>query len=306
MAKIFYKNYLYFILGMILNVSVSAVTIQFDYRFDEANFFTNERRQVLEHAADYYESFQDSLLAIHPSQDNHWSLFFNNPGNLSSGFVQVEDLHVNKDIVYVFAGGSSMGLRTLGYGTTGIITSITGSEDFLHAALDRGQNNTVGANASDYGVWGGAISFNSDINWYFGEDAANLTRIQFDFLTTAVHELGHIFGYGTADSWDNQIQNGLFFGEFAQAVYGGPVPVSGAHWAEGVMSSVNGYPQETLMDPTTASGTREWMTDLDYAGLRDIGWQIAPVPLPPSLPLQALSLVGLVFLARFKLRNKTR
>jgi hypothetical protein len=58
------------------------------------------------------------------------------------------------------------------------------------------------------------------------------------------------------------------------------VPADVAHWAEGVFSDVGGIRQETLMDPTTPAGVRELLTRLDYAGLRDIGWETTAVPVP--------------------------
>ena len=54
------------------------------------------------------------------------------------------------------------------------------------------------------------------------------------------------------------------------------------------MSTVDGLVQETLMDPSTSYGTRQLLTELDYAGFADIGWQLTAVPLPASIWLFSL------------------
>lgn len=45
------------------------------------------------------------------------------------------------------------------------------------------------------------------------------------------------------------------------------------------------------MDPSILLGTRKEFTELDYAGLSDLGWQLAPVPEPATVV--GLSAVGL-------------
>jgi hypothetical protein len=113
------------------------------------------------------------------------------------------------------------------------------------------------------------------------------------------HELGHILGIGTAASWDARVEGSVqdgyvFVGEHAKEAYGHesvPLDRYASHWAEGVMSVYNGQLQETAMDPSTPRGERQWMTELDYAGLRDIGWQ---VPEPAALVLLVSGGAGLL------------
>jgi hypothetical protein len=57
------------------------------------------------------------------------------------------------------------------------------------------------------------------------------------------------------------------------------------------MSTVKGVTQEAAMDPSITVGTRKLFTDLDYAGLADVGWETAAVPFEfsPSLGIILVS-----------------
>ncbi len=280
--------------------SAQAISIQFDYTYDGGFFDDQQRRDRLQQAADFYTGFSDTLSAINPAAGDQWSVQFNNPSNLGTQ-IQEHNMSVSADILTVFVGGSAMGSGTLGFGTTGILFNVSGSTDFVDSAYTRGQHNATGFGATDYGTWGGAMSFNSDVNWFWGETTDGLNNSNNDFLTTAAHELGHLLGYGSADSWFSQMDGGLFSGESSIAAYGGPVPVGTAHWAEGVMSTYNGIDQETMMDPTTPGGIRQLPTVLDYAGLEDIGWQVSEVPVPASV---WLFVSGLTFLGASVVRKR--
>ncbi|MEM6640721.1 MAG: PEP-CTERM sorting domain-containing protein [Pseudomonadota bacterium] len=277
--------------------SVHALTIEFDYSLDTGFFDDPERRERLEQAASFFEMFSDTLSPIQTGGGDTWEIAFNNPSNLGQ-FAVVENRNVASDTVVIYVGASAF--NALGFATNGTLLNVEGTAAFQDALLTRGQENTEGPNASDYGTWGGAISFSSNPDWYFGESADGLGANQNDFLTTATHEIAHILGFGGADSWFSQLVtdmagNLVFEGAASMSVFGGPVPtVSAAHWAEGTMSFFNGMPQETLMDPTTPAGVRQLMTLLDFAALSDIGWESVPVPLPATawLFLCALGALG--------------
>jgi hypothetical protein len=113
-----------------------------------------------------------------------------------------------------------------------------------------------------------------------------------DFLSVAIHEMAHLLGLGSAPSWDTYVSGGQFIGTNSVASYGGNVPLySDHHWAEGTMSTVKGVTQEAAMDPSITVGTRKLFTDLDYAGLADVGWETAAVPFEfsPSLGIILVS-----------------
>jgi len=270
-----------------------AIQIEFDYSYDTHGFFTNQltgspiqnRRARLEQAASFYTGFTDHLSPIKPSASNHWSVNIAHPSQLGSS-ISLTNLTVAENTLRIFVGGSSSSPAVLGFAGTGWGLSATGSQMFEDSVHSRGQLNTIGEDASDYGLWGGTIWFNDVHSWYFGEDESDLSTDSPDFLTTATHELGHILGYGEADSWSAAINADSFFtGSSAIAAYGELIPISqfGAHWGEDVLSDRNGILQEAMMDPSTPFGQRQLPTTLDYAGFEDIGWQVTAVPLPSSL-----------------------
>lgn len=280
-----------------------AIDIQFDYTYDTRGFFTDlvtgtpitERRALLDLAASHYESFSDTLGAINPATGDTWSVTFTHP-SLGGRAVTLNNLDIAADTLRIYVGGSPSAPGVLGFAGTGTV-SANGSAGFVDAVLTRGQQNALGPIATDYGTWGGYIWFNAANDWYFGSSANGLTHGNPDFLTTATHEIGHILGFGEADSWAAKIVNGYFTGTASIAAHGTPVPVDsfGAHWAEGTYSYRDGLWQETMMDPSTPAGERQLPTVLDYAGFADIGWQVTAVPEPHEW---ALYLSGLLILVR--------
>jgi hypothetical protein len=134
---------------------------------------------------------------------------------------------------------------------------------------------------TDFGAWGGVISFDTATSWNFSVGSGPAGS-EFDFLSVAIHELAHLLGFGTADSWDNLVTGGEFTGATATALNGGSSPLTNPaadHYAAGTMFGGD----EAAMTPSITIGTRKLFTELDFAGLDDIGWQVTPVPEPTSL-----------------------
>jgi len=139
----------------------------------------------------------------------------------------------------------------------------------------------------------------------------------------AIHEIAHVLGFGTAPSWNRLVGSDGFSGPNAVAAHGGSVPLAidgdgnpdDAHWQDGTQSTVAGVDQEAAMDPAINAGTRKFFTDLDWAALADIGWEVqatdevggvpSPVPLPASVWLMAAALAGLGMLGRRRSGNLT-
>ena len=279
----------------------TAINIDFRYDYDTNNFFdTQAKKDVLSAAGSYFGNLiTDDLTAITSSGVNHFNVNFFNPADVSSQKVTISDFSVAADTLIVYAGGSALG-GSLGIGGPGG-SSAGGTTAFING-LDRGEvGDTQGASATDFAPWGGAITFNTATNWYFDPDVStDADVVNNDFYSVALHELGHLLGLGTADSWDNLVSGTDFTGVASNSVFGGDVPLDAGlgHWENGTLSLVDGVSQETAMDPSILVGSRKVFTDLDVAGLKDVGWEVSAVPVPAAVWLFGSGLLGLVGVAR--------
>lgn len=265
--------------------SAAVVDIQFDYTYDSSNFFNGnaQRQNLLNAAAQVFESrFTDNLTAITPGSGNTWSAVFSHP---VTGLDQIVDnLAIASGVIKVYVGARNLGGSTLGEGGPGGFGA-SGSQAFIDNISLRGQL----SGTTDFGPWGGSISFDADTSWYFDNDISTLESFgsMSDFYSVAVHELAHLLGFGTAPSWDNfkRTSPNRFIGAKSMSLNGGvAVPLDGGlgHWANGTVDDVTSpftiLNQETAMDPSILSGTRKYFTELDYAGMGDIGWDVIPEP----------------------------
>lgn len=274
--------------------ALANIDIQFDLTYDTNGFFSNSNAvNALNAAAAVFENrFADSLTAISSSGSNDFTEAFFNPSDPFGSDIALSDQSVGLDVIRVYVGGAVLGGNTLGIGGPGGF-GCSGVGSFCSATtFDRGQGNTIGPNATDVAPWGGAISFNSTTNWNYSV-VNGPSSSQFDFYSVAVHELAHVLGFGGSDSFAALVSNGNFNGPTTGTV---PLYTDDAHWAKGTMSTVNGVAQEAAMDPDIANGQRKYFTDLDFAAMKDIGWQVSPVPEADTwaMLLVGLGLVGMV------------
>ena len=233
--------------------------IEFDYRFDRTGFFdTPAHKAALEAAGAIWESIlQDEF------DDVPAGVSFRVRDPSDGVTLQTVTLTNPIDDVLIFVGANSIGGSTLALaGPSGF----SAAGDFFSARIDGDFRGT--GPVTDFEPWAGTIRFNQDANWGFAIDAPEAGKN--DFLTTALHEIGHILGVGTNAVFASKITNGVFEGPNVLAVNNGVgVPIEGtAHVQDGFGGGT------VLMDPTSTVGQRKLPSDIDKALLADIGWEI--------------------------------
>lgn len=247
--------------------------IRFDYSLDTTGFTAApDRRAALNAAAAIVTSrLGDSLTAIQPVGTNTWTASTFHP--VTGATVSFDNLAVAANEIVVYVGARELETNQLGLGGPGGF-SARGSSEWLNAVGGRGQAGALATPKTDFGPWGGSLSFDADTDWHFGLDQAGLQARQHDFITVAAHELTHLLGFGTAASWTNLVSGTTFVGPQAQAAYdpGGPVPLSSdrGHFVESITDSG----RKTLMGTLIEVGKRDTLTALDLAAMDDIGWDI--------------------------------
>jgi hypothetical protein len=267
------------------SMSSHALDIVFDYTYDTSSFFDASRKSLMDLAANAFESrLSDNLTAINSGVGGSVDFQFSNPSG--SGSITVTNGSVAANELRVYLGAEVMAGSTLGTGGPGGY-SASGTQSFFDNLASRGQLGALEPTATDFGPWGGVISFNSAAAWYFGTGTVGAG--QSDFYSVAVHELGHVLGYGTADSWNAKVNS---LTDTFTGAYSGTRALSSdeAHWIAGTSSDVNGLSQEAAMDPNITVGTRKYFTTLDYQGLQDIGWEVTAVPEPETYAMMLLGL----------------
>ncbi len=263
-----------------------SLTIQFDYGYDTGNFFADQsRRDVLQLAADNLTSrITTTPGAITPTPGNNWTITTFNPAdpfNPASN-IALTNSNVAAGTIIVYAGAETgLGGGEAGLGGHGGY-SASGSQGWLNSLRTRGH--------SGFATWGGSVTFDPSVNWNYtlNSPAAN----QIDFYTVAQHELGHVLGFGTAQEFSRYVSGDSFLGPNATAANGGTHPhlnsnADQSHWRQGT----NSYGQAVSMQPIVVAGTRVVFSELDYAVLADIGWDVtgfvAPTGPAPGGPSSA-------------------
>ena len=284
-------------LGALLAISqptFANIDVQFDYRYDSSGFFTganSSRQNLLNAAASVFETrFKDSLTAITPSGTNSFDARFFQPDTGTT--TQIPGLNVGADQIVIFVGAYDLGNKLAVGGPGGFSFGGTPTPDFINNASSRGEAGALAPIKTDFGPWGGAMSFNSASNWYLDQNANTDESFSgFDLYSVAVHELAHVLGFGTARSFNNLISGGVFTGSAVNALAGhNPSMTSDGHWESGLTY----LGQEVAMDPAIAAGQRKQFTELDFAAMKDMGWQVSPIPEAESwaMMLAGLGLLG--------------
>jgi len=251
----------------------AKVSINLDYTYDTNGFFTThpEAKAALTLASQTLsDRFRDNLTAISPGGSNHWTAEPFDPNDVNST-LSVSDLFVPANTITVFAGASVLGGSTLGIGGPGGY-SASGFQNWFDTLQARGQAAALESPATDNAPWGGTITFDTTTNWNFALGTGPTNKSQSDFLSVATHELAHLLGFGTAESWQNRVSGGVFTGPASGSV---DVSPDGGHLAQSTKGSVGTGTQEAVMTPSITQGTRKRFTSIDWAGMSDLGWQLA-------------------------------
>lgn len=321
--------------------SLSAFNIQIDYSFDSNGFFGAGNpsggsaggalaRGAIEAAAGFFSAIlDDDFDAIIPSGSNSWTAQTLNPSG--PGNIQIQNLSIAADTVVIYAGGQSLGGDTLGRGSLGGFAGASGNVSWFDNILRRGEQGTTrfsdnpvqpweSSAPNEAAPWGGGLTFDNDnmadsipggYTWNFDHTVDPLPG-QADFYSLALHEIAHVLGFGTTDSFRTLITGDtpfarMFDGEATVAANGGELVFleqgldPPGHFIDGQMSVIFGTdtPQETLLDPTIDLGSREELTSLDAAVFSDIGFNVVPEP-----SAFTLTLLGFGFALSLRKRRK--
>ena len=238
-----------------------AFDIKFDYRFDEADFFSNERKAILEQAGDIWSSYIQDEFTSTPTEE---VLKFTIDGVEQEVILEepVDDL-----IIFV----SSVNQEDS--------SSLTLSEGSYFANFVLGSERGERIEGDDFEPWLGTIEFNAAIedNFYFDTTPETDDDIPFnkqDFLSLSLHEIGHVLGIGIAPAFVSQVENGQFVGEQSVSLNEDlPVPLDRDvnHIEDGFTLDSHG---DALLDKSFTFGERNLPTNLDLAILSDIGYDV--------------------------------
>ncbi|MBX3192259.1 MAG: hypothetical protein KF819_35040 [Labilithrix sp.] len=237
--------------------------IQIDYRYDTAGFFSDPvRRQALEGACRIWGRLVKSTFANVPAGT---FIRVRDPQKPNEPALSL-DIDYEIDDLVIFVGSAE-----LPAGQTGIASPTAGlsgvTDDTLRASLQARFDGPV------FQPWTGWVAFDATTPFHFDPvpelgDAVPAGTV--DFVSVALHEIGHVLGFATSDAFKGQIANGAFTGPKTQSRHGGPLALTPdlGHVPNETMSGG----RRLLMDQSDAAGTRYLPTPLDLAVFEDLGF----------------------------------
>lgn len=271
----------------------AAVTFRFDYRFD-GGFFSQhpERKKTLELAAEHWaELLPDRFDRITPGT----VIKFRHPqtGEPLSAAVPA---HNGDVLVFVFAFPNKFkaSAKPLFGGIAGYEE---GRRTFTRKAGPRGvpvRNLYQRAAGNPFQPWAGTLSVDTQTGrpWYFAQSIDRVEDIpiatHYDFLTTALHELGHILGIYMASSpfaFTDLVRDGQFVGPRSVALDRRPIPLhkesghiagdyNSATWNGRLILARPHIEAYEMHSVAPVQSLRAYPTELDLAMLEDIGYTV--------------------------------
>lgn len=202
--------------------------------------------------------------SYNPAQPNQW------PGAVASA----ESL---SELAYKRGGGPVIGTLSGSSSAEGFVANYSMDYGVAYGALSLdwdGNNNGIPDNDTELGNF-----------WHFNHSTPVVAGKN-DLYSVALHEMIHALGIGSSASWTALRSGSNWTGSNVIALHGtGTNLVASGHIAEGIMSTraSDGVPQEVVMDPSINQGTRKYLTALDLAFLRDIGYTTI-IPMPSFSP----------------------
>jgi hypothetical protein len=237
-------------------------TIQVDYRFDKAGFFADPvRKQALEGACRIWGRL---LADDFPAVPKGTFIKVRDPEKPNDPALALTIDYAIEDLV-IFVGSSD-----LPPGITGVSSPTAGLSGIADGALAAALQQRF--DAAPFQPWTAWISFDSKTDFHFDptpELGAAVPAGKLDFVSVALHEIGHTLGFGTAGAFTSKIVGGAFTGSKTVALFGGPLPLTSdlGHVPNTTMSGGH----RMLMDLSDGTGTRYLPTPLDQAVLEDLG-----------------------------------
>ena len=285
----------------------AAIDIIFDYSYDTGNYFGDEQRYIMEQVAYVFESRMGgtSFTGTRPFEDVGVTgvtakLNFDNPTTDTNirpliGSTTADNNVIGRpDELVIFLGARSHGFSSSNVlasaGQTGTAWSWTSASDKDDWLAVKNAKNT----SSLYQPIAGVSQVNTAHSFYFDtdltthNDAVNSGKI--DFYSVMVHEIGHIMGFNTNNAWNANKSGNFWTGANAKAEYNNQnVPLySTPHWdlftPSGALNPafVNCACHPSML-PSISVNKRTSFSDLDFALLKDIGYDISDSPVGANI-----------------------
>ena len=302
---------IWFICGLIYTASSSyaAIDIIFDYSYDTGNYFGDEQRYIMEQVAYVFESRMGgtSFSGYRPNEDlglttiTGANLYFDNPTtdtNVQPGIASTtSDGNVigRQDELIIF-----LGARSFGFSSSSVLASAAATGRSGFSGSDADNNAFIAAlnsknSSTTWQPLAGVSQVNTTQSFYFDTDltthADATSSGLIDFYSVMVHEVGHIMGFtSSANAWTANKSGNFWTGANAKAEYNNQnVPLySTSHWdlpaPSGALNQANvNCLCHPSMIPSISTDKRTSFSDLDFALLKDIGYNISASPIGTNI-----------------------